>query len=76
MATKNPRWPPQNSVFDISTSDGGDFLRIIKITLFSLSSIAIWQLVFFSLTIDLCQFVICLALPGLTTIALLILGRT
>ena len=40
MATKNPRRPPRNSVFDISTSDGGDFPRIIEIALFRLGSLS------------------------------------
>ena len=34
MATKNPRWPPRNQFFYISTTDGGDFPRIIEIALF------------------------------------------
>ena len=34
MAAKNPRWPPRNLVFYISTSDRCDFPRIIEIALF------------------------------------------
>ena len=37
MAAKNPRWPPRTLVFfDISTSQSGDFPRIIQIALFGL----------------------------------------
>ena len=37
MPVKNPRWPPRNLVcFGISTSDRGDFPRIIVIALFVL----------------------------------------
>ena len=34
MPVKNPRWPPQNFFFVISTLDRGDFPRIIVIVLF------------------------------------------
>ena len=36
MAAKNPKWPPGNlGFFYISTSDRGDFPRIIEIALFN-----------------------------------------
>ena len=38
MAAKNPRWPSRNSVFAISTSNGGDFPRIIEIAFFNIPS--------------------------------------
>ena len=34
MTVKNHRWPPRYLVFDVSTSDRGEFPRIIVIALF------------------------------------------